>query len=120
MTVTAVKDVPCVSQSSIWKGYFEAHFMSGKEIDDKYPILNKVWTYSQQKAWDKVDKYDGYYYVKLKDLVPISSDPWFREFKDYVPIADDVYGYIADDIYKSKMYHTTVESNAVLLVVIKK
>lgn len=117
MNVTAAINVPNVDQSSIWKGYYEAHFMSGKEIDLKYPILNTKWKYSHHKLRDG---YDGYYYVKLKDLVPISSDPWFREFKDYVPIADDVYGYIADDIYKSKMYHTTVESNAVLLVVYKK
>lgn len=111
MNVTAAKDVPCVSQTIIWKGYFEAHFMSGREIDVKYPILNTKWKYSQDKQWTKFDKYDGYYYVKLKDLVPISSDPWFREFKDYVPIEESVI---------LKMYHTTVESNAVLLVVYKK
>jgi hypothetical protein len=39
-------------------------------------------------------------------------DPWLREFKVNMSIADDV--------YKTKMYHTTVESNAVLLVLYKK
>jgi len=119
MNVTAAINVPNVDQSSIWKGYYEAHFMSGKEIDAKYPILNKVWKYSHHKL--RVG-YDGYYYAYEKDIgTGIMIDPWFREFKVNMPIADDdVYNYIADDIYKSKMYHTTVESNAVLLVVYKK
>ena len=48
-------------------------------------------------------------------------DPWLREFKVNMPIADDdAYNYIADGVYKSKMYHTSVESNAILLVVYKK
>jgi len=116
VNVTAAKDVPNVDQSSIWKGYFEAHFMSGKEIDLKYPILNTKWKYSHHKLRDG---YDGYYYAYEKDIgTGIMIDPWFREFKVNVPNAYGVYGYIADDIYKSKMYHTTVESNAVLLVVI--
>jgi len=116
MKVTAAKDVPCVSQSSIWQGYFEAHFMSGKEIDAKYPILNTKWKYSHHKLRDG---YDGYYYAYEKEIGKeigkgIMIDPWFREFKVNIPIND------VDVFYKSKMYHTTVESNAVLLVVIKK
>ena len=111
MNVTAAKDVPNVDQTSIWKGYFEAHFMSGKEINDKYPILNPVWKYSQYKRWNKVDKYDGYYYVNVFDLDVIISDPWFREFKNYTPIDED---------FDNARYHTTVEGNSVLLVVFKK
>ena len=118
MNVTAAINVPCVSQTNLWKGCFESHFMSGREIDVKYPILNTKWKYSHHKFRDG---YDGYYYAYEKDIgTGIMFDPWLREFKVHMPIADDVYGYIADDIYKSKMYHTTVESNAVLLAVYKK
>ena len=110
MNVTAAINVPNVDQSSIWKGYYEAHFMSGKEIDIKYPILNTKWKYSHHKLRDG---YDGYYYAYEKDIgTGIMFDPWLREFKVNMPIADDV--------YKSKMYHTTVESNPILLVVYKK
>ena len=117
MNITAAKDVPCVSQTNLWKGCFESHFMNGREIDVKYPILNIKWKYSHHKLRDG---YDGYYYAYEKDIgTGIMFDPWLREFKDYVPIADE-YNYIADDIYKSKMYHTTVESNLILLVVYKK
>jgi len=119
MNVTAAINVPNVDQTSIWKGCFESHFMSGREIDAKYPILNTKWKYSHFKL---LAGYDGYYYAYEKDIgTGIMIDPWFREFKVNMPIADDdVYNYIADDVYKSKMYHTTVESNAVLLVVYKK
>ena len=110
MNVTAAINVPCVSQTNLWKGYFEAHFMSGKEIDAKYPITNTKWKYSHHKLRDV---YDGYYYAYEKDIgTGIMFDPWLREFKVNMPIADDV--------YKSKMYHTTVESNPILLVVYKK
>jgi len=119
VNVTAAINVPNVDQTSIWKGCFESHFMSGREIDAKYPILNTKWKYSHFKL---LAGYDGYYYAYEKDIgTGIMIDPWFREFKVNMPIADDdVYNYIADDVYKSKMYHTTVESNAVLLVVYKK
>ncbi len=40
MNITAAINIPCVSQTNLWKGCFEAHFMSGREIDVKYPILN--------------------------------------------------------------------------------
>ena len=118
MNVTSTINVPCVSQTNLWKGCFESHFMSGREINVKYPILNTKWKYSHHKLRDG---YDGYYYTYEKDIgTGIMFDPWLREFKVNMPIDDDVYGYIADDIYKSKMYHTTVESNAILLVVYKK
>ena len=110
MNVTAAINVPNVDQSSIWKGYYEAHFMSGKEIDLKYPILNTKWKYSHHKL---LAGYDGYYYAYEKDIgTGIMFDPWLREFKVNMPIADD--------IYKTKMYHTTVESNPILLVLYKK
>ena len=113
MNITAAINVPCVSQTNLWKGCFESHFMSGREIDVKYPILNTKWKYSHHKLQDFCDGYDGYYYAYEKDIgTGIMFDPWFREFKVNMPIADDV--------YKSKMYHTTVESNLILLVVYKK
>ena len=111
MNITAAKDVPCVSQTNLWKGCFESHFMSGREIDAKYPILNTKWKYSRF-GWMLGD-YDGFYYAYEKDIgTGIMFDPWLREFKVNMPISDDV--------YKTKMYHTTVESNAVLLVLYKK
>ena len=110
MNVTATINVPCVSQTNLWKGCFESHFMSGREIDAKYPILNNKWKYSHHKL---LDCYDGCYYAYEKDIgTGIMIDPWLREFKVNMPIADDV--------YKSKMYYTTVESNVILLVVYKK
>lgn len=110
MNVTATINVPCVSQTNLWKGCFESHFMSGREIDAKYPILNTKWKYSHHKL---LAPYDGYYYAYEKDIgTGIMFDPWLREFKVNMPIADDV--------YKSKMYYTTVESNVILLVVYKK
>jgi hypothetical protein len=110
MNITAAINIPCVSQTNLWKGCFEAHFMSGREIDVKYPILNIKWKYSHHKLRDD---YDGYYYAYEKDIgTGIMFDPWLREFKVNMSIADDV--------YKTKMYHTTVESNAVLLVLYKK
>ena len=116
MNITAAKDIQCVSQTNLWKGCFESHFMSGREIDAKYPILNTKWKYSHHKL---LDCYDGCYYAYEKDIgTGIMIDPWLREFKVNMPIADDVYIYIIDDVYKSKMYYTTVESNVILLVVI--
>ena len=113
MNITAAINIPCVSQTNLWKGCFEAHFMSGREIDVKYPILNTKWKYSHHKLRDVYDDYDGYYYAYEKDIgTGIMFDPWLREFKVNMPISDDV--------YKTKMYHTTVESNAVLLVLYKK
>jgi len=110
VNVTAAINVPCVSQTNLWKGCFESHFMSGREIDVKYPILNTKWKYSHHKL---LAGYDGYYYAYEKDIgTGIMFDPWLREFKVNMPIADDV--------YKSKMYYTTVESNLILLVLYKK
>jgi len=110
VNVTAAINVPCVSQTNLWKGCFESHFMSGREIDAKYPILNTKWKYSHHKL---LAGYDGYYYAYEKDIgTGIMFDPWLREFKVNMPIADDV--------YKSKMYYTTVESNLILLVLYKK
>ena len=85
--------------------------MTGKEILAKYPITNTKWDYSHFK--DELNGYNGYYYAYEKDIgTGIMFDPWLREFKVNMSIADDV--------YKTKMYHTTVESNAVLLVLYKK
>ena len=115
MNVTAAINVPNVEQTSIWKGYFEAHFMSGKEIDVKYPILNNKWNYSHVKYSVNGINYDGYYYAYEKDIgIGIMIDPWFREFKTHIAIIDSHYG------FKRFMgYHTTVEGNSVLLKIYK-
>ena len=87
--------------------------MSGKEIDVKYPILNTKWKYSHLSLTVSNVVYDGYYYCWLNNIVTalITTDPWYRAFKDYVPISDDV---------MSTLYHTTVEGNDVLLLMYKK
>ena len=112
MNITAAKDIPCVSQTNLWKGCFESHFMSGREIDAKYPILNTKWKYSHHKL---LAPYDGYYYAYEKDIgTGIMIDPWFREFKTHIAIIDSHYG------FKRFMgYHTTVEGNSVLLKIYK-
>ena len=115
MNITAAINVPYVDQTSIWKGYYEAHFMSGKEIDIKYPILNNKWNYSHAKYSNNSINYDGYYYAYEKDIgTGIMIDPWFREFKSHIAIIDSHYG------FKHFMaYHTTVEGNPVLLKIYK-
>ena len=112
MNVTAAINVPCVSQTNLWKGCFESHFMSGREIDAKYPILNTKWKYSHHKL---LAPYDGYYYAYEKDIgTGVMIDPWFREFKTHIAIIDSHYG------FKRFMgYHTTVEGNSVLLKIYK-
>jgi hypothetical protein len=108
MTYTAVKDVPCVSQTSIWKGFFEAHFMSGEEIHQKYPIQNKKWKYSTHKPVTGGSGY-GYYYSYFRDWnTVIVSDPWFRELKNLNPFK-------ASEM--ESVYSTTVEGNKVILVI---
>ena len=84
--------------------------ISGKEIHEKYPILNTKWKYSNREYdWNG---YDGYYYSNYKDWsTEVVTDPWYRAFKYYVPISDD-------DM--STLYHTTVECNPVLLLMYKK
>ena len=113
MNITATINVPCVSQTNLWKGCFEDHLLSGKEIDAKYPILNTKWKYSHHKL---LDCYDGYYYAYEKDIgTGIMIDPWLREFKSHIAVIDSHYG------FKHFMgYYTTVESNVILLVVYKK
>ena len=90
--------------------------MSGREILAKYPITNTKWKYSHQSFPVDNVMYDGYYYCWLNDIVTghysiITIDPWYRAFKDYGPISDDV---------MSTLYHTTVEGNPVLLLMYKK
>jgi len=87
--------------------------MTGKEILDKYPITNTKWAYCHLSLTVSNVVYDGYYYCWLNNIVTglITTDPWYRAFKDYVPISDD-------DM--STLYHTTVEGNPVLLLMYKK
>ena len=108
------KDIPCVSQTSEWKGFFEAHFMSGEEIDKKYPILDPRWTY-HKRGYTTINfvVYDGYYVAYFNDFHKMDdpySDPWYRELKHDTPLWENK---------EERAYHTTIESNAVLVKFIK-
>ena len=108
MNITAAKDVPNVDQTSIWKGFYEAHFMSGQEINQKYPIQNKKWKYSTHKPVTGGSGY-GYYYSYFRDWgTVIVSDPWFRELKNLNPIKTSE---------MESVFSTTVEGNKVILVI---
>jgi hypothetical protein len=108
MKITARKDVPCVSQTKEWKGFFEAHFMSGEEIDKKYPILNPLWTLVKVERFDfSRVSYATAYRVKCSSFNGFYSDPWYRQLKH-----DDS----IDDNDSEIIYATTVESNKVLLI----
>lgn len=108
MIITASKNVPCVSQTSSWRGCFEEHFLTGEQINKKYPILNGSWIYASRKLQAT---YDGYYYYQYSRLgTEEISDPWYRELKDKTPFK-------VSDI--DEWYHTTVESNGILLVLYK-
>jgi hypothetical protein len=48
MNITAAINIPCVSQTNLWKGCFEAHFMSGREI--KKLICLFLMMYIKQKC----------------------------------------------------------------------
>ena len=104
MKITARKDVPCVSQTLEWKGLFEAHFMSGKEINEKYPILNKLWTFVDDGGILTINNrsYSTIYRVSTGCY----SDPWYRELKHEDPLYEN-----SEEI----AYVTTVEGNAVVL-----
>jgi len=81
--------------------------MSGKEIHEKYPILNTKWKYSHHK--DELNGYNGYYYSYYRDWgTQKVSDPWFREFIIRNPIK-------ASEM--ESVYCTTVEGNKVILVI---
>ena len=108
MKITVRKDVPCVSQTKEWKGFFEAHFMSGEEIDKKYPILNPLWTLVKVERFDfSRVSYTTAYRAKFSSFTGFYSDPWYRQLKH-----DDS----IDDNDSEMIYTTTVEGNAVLLV----
>ena len=108
MTITAAKDVPNVDQTSIWKGFYEAHFMNNDEINQKYPIQNKKWKFSQHKPLTGDSGY-GYYYSYFRDWdTVIVSDPWFRKLKNLNPIKTSEL---------ESVFSTTVEGNKVILVI---
>jgi hypothetical protein len=107
MNIIATKNIPNVDQSSIWKGYYEAHFMSGKEIYEKYPILNKTWQYSYHTPATG-DSECGYYYSYYRDWGAVVTDPWFRELKSNDPIKTTEL---------QTIFSTTVEGNKVILVI---
>ena len=114
MTITRRENVPCVSQTNIWKGLFEEHFLSAEQIHNKYPILNPLWrvvdtgilTINQRS-------YSTIYRAAFNDFHSTNqpySDPWYRELKNEDPLYDT-----SDEI----AYLTTVESNAVVLRFVK-
>lgn len=112
MKITARKDVPCVSQTKEWKGFFEAHFMSGEEIDKKYPILNPLWTLVKVERFDfSRVSYATAYRARFIDFITsftqTYSDPWYRQIKYDKPVEDNAL---------ETIYTTTVEGNKVLLV----
>lgn len=108
MTITAAKDVPNVEQTSIWKGFYEAHFMSGEEIHQKYPILNTKWKYSHHKdAWNG---YEGFYYSNYKDWsTEIVTDPWYRNLINN--------GNPINTTESVSIFSTTVEGNKIKLII---
>lgn len=106
--------IPCVSQTREWKGIFENHFMNGKEICEKYPILDPRWQYESGSS-ETINhiRYDGHYYTYFNDFHKVDdpySDPWYRELKHDDPIFEDSL---------MRKYHTTIESNGILLVFYK-
>ena len=108
MNITAAKDVPNVDQTSIWKGFYEAHFMSGKEILAKYPILNTKWKYSHHK--DELNGYNGYYYSNYKDWsTEVVTDPWYRNLINN--------GNPINTTESESMFYTTVEGNKIMLII---
>ena len=108
MNITAAINIPCVSQTNLWKGCFEAHFMSGKEIHEKYPILNTKWKYSHHKdAWNG---YEGYYYSNYKDWsTEVVTDPWYRNLINN--------GNPINTTESESMFSTTVEGNKIMLII---
>ena len=108
MTITAAKDVPNVDQTSIWKGFYEAHFMSNDEINQKYPILNTKWKYSNYK--NEWNGYEGFYYSNYKDWsTEVVTDPWYRNLINN--------GNPINTTESESMFSTTVEGNKVILVI---
>jgi len=113
MNITAAKDIPCVSMTRKWKGYFEAHFMSGNEINALYPILNNKWQYSPFASVFGDNKYDSHYFSFIKHFDSSDlCDPWYREIKNPIPVIMNM----SPDV---DVYHTTVESNPILLIIYK-
>ena len=87
---------------------FGRDFMSGEEIHQKYPILNKKWKYSF--SIDPTNYMNGYYYSYYRDWsTEVVTDPWYRNLINN-----------GNPINKSEMetvFSTTVEGNKVILVI---
>lgn len=110
MTIIRRENVPCVSQTDIWKGLFENHFLSAEQIRNKYPILNPLWKFVDTGILT-INKrsYSTIYRAKFFDFHQIDqpyTDPWYRELKHDDPLYDTT---------EERAYLTTVESNAVVL-----
>jgi hypothetical protein len=89
--------------------------ISGKEIHEKYPILNIKWKYSYE-IFD-VNGYnglcytgdDGYYYSNYKDWsTEVVTDPWYREFISRNPI---------NTTESESIFFTTVDGNKIVLII---
>ena len=82
--------------------------LSGKEIHEKYPILNTKWKYSHFK--DELNGYNGYYYSNYKDWsTEIVTDPWRRNLINN--------GNPINTTEERSMFSTTVEGNKIILII---
>ena len=90
--------------------------ISGKEIHEKYPILNIKWNYSHQ-IWDlngynglNYNGDDGYYYSTYKDWsTEVVTDPWYRNLINN--------GNPINTTESESIFFTSVEGNKVILVI---
>jgi hypothetical protein len=93
--------------------------ISGKEIHEKYPILNIKWKYSHE-IFDlngyNVLYYngdDGYYYSNYKDWsTEVVTDPWYRNLINN--------GNPINTNESASTFFTTVDGKKVILVMYKK
>ena len=82
--------------------------MTGKEIHEKYPILNTKWKYSHFK--DELNGYNGYYYSNYKDWsTEVVTDAWYRELISRNPVGT------SDS--NDGIFYTTVEGNKIMLII---
>jgi len=82
--------------------------MSGKEIHEKYPIINTKWKYSNYKSeWNG---YEGFYYSFYRDwATEVMTDPWYRNLINN--------GYPINTTELVSILSTTVEGNKIKLII---
>jgi hypothetical protein len=90
--------------------------ISGKEIHEKYPILNIKWKYSYE-IFD-VNGYNGlcytgnngYYYSNYKDWsTEVVTDPWYRNLINN--------GNPINTTESESIFFTTVDGNKIILII---